>query len=114
MVEQNEDLDQSQSDARGSQSHPSCRLWESQSDVMEVGPRMEGTPVARGREVAAQGECGKREGRDHCQPGREEKSQTEMVEVEEGRQGAGELVGLQEGDQQSGLLLAAALRTAGS
>ena len=76
---------------------------------------MEGTPVARGRGVAAQGECGKREGRDHCQPGREEKSQqTEMVEVEEGRQGAGELVGLQEGDQQSGLLLVAALRTAGS
>ena len=81
MVEQSEDLDQSQSDARGSQSHPSCRLWESQSDVMEVGPRMEGTPMARGRGVAAQGECGKREGRDHCQPGREEKSQTEMVEV---------------------------------
>ena len=37
-----------------------------------------------------------------------------LVKVEEGRQGVDELVGLQEGDQQSDLLLVAALRTAGS
>ena len=89
MVEQNEDLDQSQSDARGSQSHPSCRLWESQSDV-EVGHQTEETQVVRGMEEVDQGGlCEKRKGRDRCPPGKEEKSlQTETGEVEGDPRGA--------------------------
>ena len=47
-------LDRTLTDGLGSQSHPSCRLWESQSDV-EVGHQTEGTQVVRGREEVGQG-----------------------------------------------------------
>jgi len=85
------DLDRTLTDALGSQSHPSCRLWESQSDV-EVGHQTEETQVVRGMEEVDQGGlCEKRKGRDRCPPGKEEKSQqTGTGEVEGDPRGADE------------------------
>lgn len=64
VVEQIEGLDRTLIDALGSQNHLSCRLWASQSDVMEVEHQPEGTQVVRGMvEVGQGGLCEKREGR---------------------------------------------------
>jgi len=107
-------LDPTLTDALDSQSHLSCRLWESQSDV-EVGHQMEGSQVVIGMEKVGQGGllCEKREGRDHCLLGKEEKSQqTGMGEVEEDPQGVFEPKVLLEGGLKSGPLVVAAPRTA--